>query len=181
MKMTELNEVVLTENDLVEGLLQGKKPKYVVTHDTEKLDTYNHFCTLFKFDDHIDYETPASTSDKYSYENVENWWMPEEYKTLDIEQWLYIRVSEELQIAPSDFVYNSEKWMRVEQELEEFDKRGFIPVLKFLVYMIDQLRTNNIMWGVGRGSSVSSYVLYLIGVHRIDSVKYNLDYKEFLR
>lgn len=57
MKMTELNEVVLTENDLVEGLLQGKKPKYVVTHDTEKLDTYNHFCTLFKFDDTLYYCT----------------------------------------------------------------------------------------------------------------------------
>jgi DNA polymerase III alpha subunit len=37
------------------------------------------------------------------------------------------------------------------------------------------------VWGVGRGSSVASYVLFLIGVHRIDSMKYNLDYKEFLR
>ena len=35
--------------------------------------------------------------------------------------------------------------------------------------------------GVGRGSSVASYILYLIGVHRIDSIKYNLDWKEFLR
>ena len=168
MKMTELNEVVLTENDLVEGLLQGKKPKYVVTHDTEKLDTYNHFCTLFKFDDHIDSETPASTSDKYSYENVENWWMLEEYKQLNIVDYI-------LGLSPK------ENQQRCLDELEEFDKRGFMPVLKFLVYMIDQLRTNNIMWGVGRGSSVSSYVLYLIGVHRIDSIKYNLDYKEFLR
>ena len=53
MKMTELNEVVLNENDLVEGMLQGKKASYVITRDTEKLDTYNHFCTLFKFEDQI--------------------------------------------------------------------------------------------------------------------------------
>jgi len=56
-----------------------------------------------------------------------------------------------------------------------------LPMLQFLVYMVDQLKHNNILWGVGRGSSVSSYILYLIGVHKIDSVKYNLDYKEFLR
>jgi DNA polymerase III alpha subunit len=181
MKMNQYNEIEVTENDLVEGMLQGKSAKYVVTKDTEKIDSYNHFCTLFKFDDHIDYETPADTNDKYSYKDADNWWMPQEYKTLDIEQWLYTRVSEELQIAPSDFVYNSDKWMRVEQELDEFEKRNMIPMLKFLVYMITELKNNNIMWGVGRGSSVSSYILYLIGVHKIDSIKYNLDYKEFLR
>ncbi len=168
MKMTELNEVIVNENDLVEGMLQGKKASYVITRDTEKLDTYNHFCTLFKFEDQIDYETPADSNDKYSYESVENWWMPEEYKQLNIVDYI-------LGLSPK------ENQQRCLEELDEFEKRGFMTVLKFLVYMTDQLRTNNIMWGVGRGSSVSSYVLYLIGVHKIDSVKYNLDYKEFLR
>jgi DNA polymerase III alpha subunit len=56
-----------------------------------------------------------------------------------------------------------------------------LPVLQFLLYFIDKLKDNNIVWGVGRGSSVSSYVLFLMGVHRIDSVKYNLDIKEFLK
>ena len=70
---------------------------------------------------------------------------------------------------------------RVEQELAEFKSRNMIPMLKFLVYMVTELKHNNILWGVGRGSSVSSYILYLIGVHKVDSLKYNLDYKEFLR
>jgi DNA polymerase III alpha subunit len=43
------------------------------------------------------------------------------------------------------------------------------------------MRKENIVWGVGRGSSVASYVLYLIGVHKIDSLYYNLDVEEFLR
>jgi DNA polymerase III alpha subunit len=38
-----------------------------------------------------------------------------------------------------------------------------------------------IIWGVGRGSSVASYVLYKLGVHRINSLYYNLDATEFLR
>jgi DNA polymerase III alpha subunit len=43
------------------------------------------------------------------------------------------------------------------------------------------MRSNNIVWGVGRGSSVASYVLYLLGVHKVDSIKYGLDIREFLK
>ena len=105
---------------------------------------------------------------KYNYKNADNWWMPEEYKQLNIVDYI-------LGLSPE------ENYNRCFEELEEFKKRDMLPMLQFLVYMVDQLKHNNILWGVGRGSSVSSYILYLIGVHKIDSVKYNLDYKEFLR
>jgi DNA polymerase III alpha subunit len=168
MKMNQLNEIVVDENDLVEGLLQGKSAKYIVTKDTEKVDSYNHFCTLFKFEDTIDYETPAATNDKYSYKNADNWWMPEKFKQMNIVDYI-------LGLSPK------ENYDRCFEELEEFEKRDMFPMLKFLVYMVTELKHNNILWGVGRGSSVASYILYLIGVHRIDSIKYDLDYKEFLR
>jgi len=167
--MTELNEIVVDENDLIEGLLQGKNAKYIVTKDAEKIDSYNHFCTLFKFDDQIDYETPADTNDKYSYKNADNWWMPDEYRNMNIIDYLLEKTN------------NEEQYQRVVEELTLFEERNMFPMLKFLVYMVDQLKHNNILWGVGRGSSVASYILYLIGVHRIDSIKYDLDYKEFLR
>tara|TARA_Y100000389_G_scaffold198230_1_gene234336 strand:- start:848 stop:1357 length:510 start_codon:yes stop_codon:yes gene_type:complete len=169
MKMTELNEIVVDENDLVEGLLQGKNAKYIVTKDTEKVDSYNHFCTLFKFEDTIDYETPADTNDKYSYKNADNWWMPDEYRNMNIIDYLLEKTN------------NEEQYQRVVEELTLFEERNMFPMLKFLVYMVTELKHNNILWGVGRGSSVASYILYLIGVHRIDSIKYDLDYKEFLR
>jgi DNA polymerase III alpha subunit len=54
-------------------------------------------------------------------------------------------------------------------------------LLFYLKYLVDTLRENKVLWGVGRGSSVASYVLYLIGVHKIDSLKYNLDIAEFLK
>jgi DNA polymerase III alpha subunit len=47
--------------------------------------------------------------------------------------------------------------------------------------MVDTFREEKIVWGVGRGSSVASYVLYLLGVHKVDSLKYNLNVDEFLR
>ena len=169
MKMRELNEIVVDENDLIEGLLQGKNAKYIVTKDTEKVDSYNHFCTLFKFEDTIDYETPADTNDKYSYKNADNWWMPDEYRNMNIIDYLLEKTN------------NEEQYQRVVEELTLFEERNMFPMLKFLVYMVTELKHNNILWGVGRGSSVASYILYLIGVHRIDSIKYDLDYKEFLR
>jgi DNA polymerase III alpha subunit len=66
-------------------------------------------------------------------------------------------------------------------ELSEFEQRDLLDLLKFLMYLVQTMRTNNIVYGVGRGSSVASYVLYLIGIHRIDSFKYNMDIKEFLK
>ena len=56
-----------------------------------------------------------------------------------------------------------------------------MPLLQWLKYLVDTCRANNIVWGVGRGSSVSSFVLFLIGVHKIDSIKYDLDWRDFLR
>ena len=98
-----------------------------------------------------------------------NWWMPDEYKNLNISDWLLSKCN------------TQEQTSRVHAELEEFKQRNMLSMLNFLVYMVTELKHNNILWGVGRGSSVSSYILYLIGVHKIDSIKYNLDYKEFLR
>ena len=95
--------------------------------------------------------------------------MPEQFNSIDIESYVLglSKTSEEID--------------RVKQELELYNKFSLYPVLKFLIYLIDLMRTNNIVWGVGRGSSVSSYILYLIGVHKVNSILYKLDINDFLR
>ena len=70
---------------------------------------------------------------------------------------------------------------RLAIELDEYTQRNMMHILKYLIYMMDVCKQNNIVTGIGRGSSVSSLVLYLIGTHHIDPVKYSLSYKEFLR
>ncbi len=52
---------------------------------------------------------------------------------------------------------------------------------RYLKYLVDTMKDNKVIWGVGRGSSCASYVLYLLGIHRVDSMFYNLDVEEFLR
>lgn len=113
-------------------------------------------------DDDIDPET-------YHSARTEQWNIPDEFKELDIRGML-------LGLCSTD-----EETKRVEKELRMYEERDLLPLLRFLVFLVDHMREHNIVWGVGRGSSVASYCLYLLGVHKIDSIKYELPIEEFLK
>jgi DNA polymerase III alpha subunit len=70
---------------------------------------------------------------------------------------------------------------RAGEELIKFQEREMFILLKYLKYLVDTMRSNNIVWGVGRGSSVASFVLFLLEVHRINSLYYDLSIDEFLK
>ena len=106
---------------------------------------------------------------EFDNKNINNWHMPEKYYQINVLEWL-------LERCQSD-----EERLRVQMEYDLFEKKKFIRVLQFLIYFVDTLRANNIVWGVGRGSSVASFCLFLIGVHKINPLLYNLDITEFLR
>jgi DNA polymerase III alpha subunit len=97
------------------------------------------------------------------------WFMPEEYKNINVLEYF------------GKIDLTKEQRNRTFEELVAYNERGMLDLLRYMIYLVDFMRENNIVWGVGRGSSVASYVLYLIGVHRINSIKYNLDWREFLR
>jgi DNA polymerase III alpha subunit len=97
------------------------------------------------------------------------WHMPDAYKNMDI-------AAHVLSLCQSDA-----ELQRCGHELMLYQERGLFDLLRYLAYLVDVMRQNAIIWGVGRGSSVASHVLYLMGVHRVDSLYYNLDIREFLR
>lgn len=101
--------------------------------------------------------------------NQENWFIPKKYTDLDVETYV------------KSLCKTAKELDRVELELALYQQFKLKKLLQFLIYLVDTMRENKIVWGVGRGSSVASYVLYLIGVHKINSLKYNLDVHEFLR
>ena len=107
--------------------------------------------------------------DQFDAHNQSNWRMPDSYKQLDIAEWVLSQCKQ------------PEELQRVGRELIMYQERNLFNLLKFLKYLVDTLRKNNVVWGVGRGSSVASYVLYLIGVHRINSLYFDLDINEFLK
>ena len=105
------------------------------------------------------------------YDRINTYNIPEHYKTLDVKEYVRKLVEQG----------DSDQTGRVEMELTMFEERGLFPVIQILIYIIETMRKHKLVWGVGRGSSVASYVLYLLGVHKIDSLKHNLDIKEFLK
>jgi len=112
---------------------------------------------------------PNLTIEQFDHEMQEQWKMPKEYLEIDIAQWLL------------DQCKTDPELQRVGEELLLYHERDLFNLLRYLKYMVDTFRKHNIVWGLGRGSSVSSYVLYLIGVHRINSLYYDLDISEFLK
>tara|TARA_B100000424_G_scaffold265695_1_gene255700 strand:- start:1052 stop:1570 length:519 start_codon:yes stop_codon:yes gene_type:complete len=98
-----------------------------------------------------------------------NWFMPEKYKNIDLYQFLIQKCTNKAEIT------------RVEEELEAFTKYNLCNLLKYTIFLVDHMREHNYIWGVGRGSSVASFVLYLIGIHKINPITYDLEWQEFLK
>jgi DNA polymerase III alpha subunit len=107
--------------------------------------------------------------EQFDQRNQSVWRMPEEYVKLDIARWVLNQCETDPELQ------------RVADELMLFQERNLFDLLRWLKYFVDTMRANQVVWGVGRGSSVASYVLYLIGVHKINSMYYDLDISEFLK
>ena len=111
---------------------------------------------------------------------VFEWVIPEHYRTLDLRQNiddLAVHYCDTNNIVSEDSILRV--LTRIDEEYTLYEKTDTTDVLRTMLYIVDELRANNIIWGVGRGSSVSSFILYLIGVHDVDSLLYNLDITDF--
>ena len=107
-----------------------------------------------------------------------SWNIPDNYLTIDVKQYIFdklVEISDELSDKDLKIRYN-----RIKYELSIYVKLELFDLLRTMIYIMDIFKERNVVYGVGRGSSVASYILYLLNVHDIDSVKYNLDFNEFL-
>lgn len=174
MKKNKFGEMIFNSDDLCDVIMQG----HTVT-DLEGV-IVDPTVNLEKLISHIedpgslltwalDSETNNVSVPEFDLSNQSNWFMPGDYKNLDIAQYILslCNTQEELQ--------------RVGEELLLFQEHNLFDLLRFLKYLVDTMQKNHVIWGVGRGSSVASYVLYLMGVHKINSLHYELDPREFLR
>ena len=166
MRLDSFSNPVFDQNDLYNALYRGYKlsSDMFVDESAETLE--------LKLTANLKFWSPLDNYDlsveDYDAAMQADWHMPDTYKNMDI----------------VEFVVNQcppENLDRVVDELDAFDSRNMFNLLRWLKFFVDTCTEKNIVWGIGRGSSVASYVLYLIGVHSIDSVKYNLDWQEFLR
>ena len=175
MKTDSLGIPRFTNKDLIDMIYTGHADKvHVVLCDADDdVDKFNEACEeqgLSKLQKYIPLDVDQKTFDGVCQSE---WFMPDKYKNIDVLDYLID--------LPQFRGCKTPEWDRVQEELKAFRERDMIPLLRYMIYLVDFMRENNIVWGVGRGSSVASYVLYLIGVHKIDSIQYGLDWREFLR
>jgi len=173
MKQNKFGQMVFSQNDICDLLMQGQSVDsltQVVVDDTVDIEELVRH--VERPESLLTWAFPCNQEisvPEFHAEQQQNWHMPKEYSQLDIAVHVLGLCNSEAELQ------------RCGQELLLYQERGLFDLLKYLKYLVDVMRTNNVIWGVGRGSSVASYVLYKLGVHRIDSLHYNLDPHEFLR
>jgi DNA polymerase III alpha subunit len=172
MKIDHVGQMVFSEDDCVNLLMRGQSIPVngMLVDATVDLETAAEILesvpTFVKYNELF---MQAMTVEDFDYRNQGRWLMPDEYKNLDIAEYV-------LSLCESEAALQ-----RVGEELLLYQARDLFDLLRYLKFLIDVMTKHNLIWGVGRGSSVASYVLYLLKVHRIDSLHYNLDIAEFLR
>lgn len=173
VKLNQYNEVIVDEQDILKGLYSGQISSFsrLNIKDPNLIQQFNSNVEINadSIDRMIEYVEPTCSVEEFDLRNQQQWFIPKEYKDLRIEEFLLDQCTTE------------EQTERVLQELELFFQHDMIDVLVCVKYLVDYMRKHNIVWGLGRGSSVASYCLYLIGIHKVDSIKYQLDIKEFLK
>lgn len=165
MNKNKFGEIIFDENDFCDILYQkGNLPEQSMITNVQFDNTllYEAIQTIKPTDESL-------TVEEFDCQNQTNWYMPDEYKKLDIASYVL------------DLCKTDEQLQRVGKELLLYQEKDLFDLLRYLKYLIDTMKQNGIIWGVGRGSSVASYVLYLLEVHRIDSMYYDLSPEEFLR
>lgn len=117
----------------------------------------------------IEYTVSDQSIEEFDNKNRNNWFIPKEYLEFDIAKYVLDKCTCEAELQ------------RAGEELLLYQERDMFILLRYLKYLVDTMRKHNIVWGVGRGSSVSSFVLYLLEIHRINSLEFDLSIDEFLK
>lgn len=173
MKINKFGEVILDESEIIRGLYSGKITDLTSVNidDPNIIEKFNHGRAENAdfFSDLRLFKEQEISVEEFDSANQNYWLIPNEYKEMDIELFILEQCRTEIEIN------------RVVEELELFRQHCMVNVLKYLKYLVDTMRSNEVVWGVGRGSSLASYCLFLLGVHKIDSIKYQLNINEFLK
>lgn len=168
MRTDQYGQIIMNESDICEIYLQN--PDRILSKTLiDKPININDELELVNLPELITYVEDTISIEDFDRKLQTSWKMPEQYQKLDIAKWVLEQCKTDVELQ------------RVAHELLMYQERDLFSLLQYMKYLVDTMRKHNIIWGVGRGSSVSSYVLYLIGIHRIDSIYYDLDINEFLR
>lgn len=165
----QLGRCRLTEKEIMDLVLSGKDIDSIWVADPQVAQEYNELNRkYFEYMGELKIPEPEDARE-FHQNNCSRWLIPDKYMQIDILDYLLARVETDIQRQ------------RIKYEYELYCKHNLLNVLRTMIYLVDQFREHGVVWGVGRGSSVSSYILYIIGINRVDPLKYNLSVDEFFK
>ena len=171
MKTNMYGQAILSSDKLRELLLQGKNIGHLNVVKDEEIELYEKYqgqllrqATIF-----LDAPEEQLSFEDFHLQRADEWMFPLEYQQIDVLTLLLDKCKTQQEID------------RVNEEYILYKDRDLVMLLRLFIFLVDYMRKNKFIWGVGRGSSVSSYILYLIGIHRVDSLKYGFDIKDYLK
>ena len=168
MKSDIYGQQIFSEADLC--LLYLQDPLRTIKYAfVEKSINFDDILQLENTPKLIEYVDPKTSVEDFDNTNQSTWYLPPEYLNMDIAKYVLDKCTTEAELQ------------RAGEELIKFQERDMFILLKYLKYLVDTMRKNNVVWGVGRGSSVASFVLFLLEVHRINSLYYDLSIDEFIK
>lgn len=172
MKQNKFGQMIFQQEDIFDLLMSGyhlNELDGMIVDNTVNIESaafmLENVPKLIVYDNAVEELTVSA----FNEVQQAKWHMPEQYQNMDIAQYILDQCNTDAELQ------------RCGKELLLYQERGLFPLLQYLKYLVDLMTENRLIWGVGRGSSVSSFVLYKLKVHRIDSLFYNLDVEEFLR
>lgn len=171
VKTNLYGQAILSSDELRELLLQGKKISHLNVIKDEEIELFEKYQSslLSEMVTFLDAPEETQSFDEFHTQHADEWIFPKIYQQIDVKTWLLDKCKTQQEID------------RVREEYKMFEERDLIMLLRLFIYLVSYMREKKFVWGVGRGSSVSSYILYLIGVHKVDSLKYNLDIRDYLK
>jgi DNA polymerase III alpha subunit len=164
----DTGEVVLSYPALLSLARDGLPFNGALTYPDERIEKYNTIAEkpLMSFEDDGEFEGPYTTTLE--------WNIPSEFEELDVLEFCLLALDDR-GLATEEYV------QRLDNEIKEFEARGLIPFLKNLISLVLSWKEKGVVWGVGRGSSCASLVLFLIDLNMVDPVKYEIELEEFFR
>lgn len=164
---------VISPEEVAAALLRGVPPsKLLVTELDEDLVTFNA---------NVSAEDELKIDGGGTVQLDLTWQLPPEFLKLDLEGhvlklWAFGSTALHGTYTPEQLEVAAQ---RVCDELDEIKRRGMTEFFKTVIYVLHVFRANGVVWGVGRGSSCASYILFLLGLHSVDCVRYQVPMEEF--
>jgi DNA polymerase III alpha subunit len=171
VKINKYGQAILSSDNLRNLVLQGKSISHLNVIQDSETELFQQYQSELLSETITFLNAPEEllSFDEFHEKCAKEWVFPAIYQQIDVKTWLL------------DKCKTQHEADRVDEEYKLFEERNLIMLLRLFIFLVNYMRENKLIWGIGRGSAVSSFCLYLIGIHRVDPLKYNLNIKDFLK